>query len=715
MTAPEALKTLDLDIEGMTCTACARRIEKNLNKVEGVSAFVDFASERAHVTVASNVTRDQLVAVVVDAGYGVGSNRDELTSLAWRLWVGGALSLPLVLVGMVPAFMGALTALNWSLSWPMIAGLLALPVAAWVAWPFHSAAFKNLRQLTSTMDTLVSLGVLVAYIYSAWQLAIGGMESYFEVSAVVPTVVLFGRWLEVRTRRSATDSVRALLAAVPETAVVRRDGTQMTLPTAQVQLGDIVVVATGAKIPVDGVVHEGFGQLDNALITGESVPEEVLPGSQVAAGALNVGPSLVISATAISANSRISQIADLVREATAHKAKITSLTDRISVVFVPTVIAIAIVTFAVRALIGLGTDSALSAAIAVLVIACPCALGIAVPMSLAVATAVGAKRGIVIRDPDSLSLLSKVTQVVLDKTGTLTTGHLSVTSLHPLAGFHQPTAVALAAAVERSSTHPIAKAIAELDSTLMAEGVVEVAGKGVSGNITHFALGPNPTQVEVSRRAAETFSNAEELTAAISAAGPKSLAIVAIANQAILLIALDDALRPEAQAAIAQLHAIGVEPVLLSGDVQARVTDVAGQLSIAKFHAGVTPERKLAVIHEIKNSANGGLTAMVGDGLNDVAALAAADVGLAMGSGTHAAQSAAAITIVDDDPLCIPFALKLGRRTWRNIVQNLVWAFGYNIVLIPVAALGLLNPMLAGTAMAFSSISVVLNAIRLRY
>ena len=707
MTAPEALKTLDLDIEGMTCTACARRIEKNLTKVEGVNAYVDFASERAHLTVAAEVTREQLVAVVVDAGYGVGANRNELASLVWRLWVGAVLSLPLVVFGMVPALMPP----NWSL----IAAMISLPVAGWVAWPFHFAAFKNLRHLTSTMDTLVSLGVLVAYLYSAWQLASGGMESYFEVSAVVPTVVLFGRWLEVRTRRSATDSVRALLAAIPDTAVVRRDGEQITVPTAAVRLGDLVVIATGAKVAVDGVVLEGFGQLDNALMTGESVPEEVSPGTKVAAGALNVGPSLVISATAVSANSRISQIADLVREATAHKAKITSLTDRISVVFVPAVIGIAILTFTLRALIGLGSESALSAAIAVLVIACPCALGIAVPMSLAVATAVGARRGIVIRDPDALSLLGKVSQVVLDKTGTLTTGNLSVASLHPLAGFDQATAVALAAAIERNSTHPVAKAIASLDSSLTATSVVEVAGSGVAGKVAHLSPSPIETQVEVSRRAPETFRNVDELRAAIAEAGPKTLAIVSIENQAILLIALEDALRPEAAATIEQLQRIHVEPVLLSGDVEARVAAVANQLAIREFHAGVTPERKLAVILEIKASAKGGLTAMVGDGLNDVAALAGADVGLAMGSGTHAAQSAAAITIVDDDPLCIPFALKLGRRTWRNIVQNLVWAFGYNIILIPVAALGLLNPMLAGTAMAFSSISVVLNASRLRY
>ncbi|MCX8529610.1 MAG: HAD-IC family P-type ATPase, partial [Rhodoluna sp.] len=411
--SPSTNKTanLDLEIEGMTCTACARRVEKNLNKVEGVKAYVDFATEKAHVTLSAPVSRVDLIQVVVDAGYSVGNSKDTIKPLLWRLWVGALISAPLVIVSMVEAWMPP----NWNL----IAAIITLPVAAWVAWPFHVAAFKNLRQRTTTMDTLVSLGVIVAYGYSLFELLIGGMESYFEVSAVVPTVVLFGRWLEVMTRRSATDSVRALLSAIPDTAVVRRDGAQITIATNQVQVGDLIVVATGQKIAVDGVVVEGIGQLDNSLITGESVPEEVVLGAKVAAGALNVGPSLVIRATAISATSRIAQIADLVREATAHKAKIMSLTDRVSEIFVPSVIGIAIATYLGWVFIAGQSQVALSAAIAVLVIACPCALGIAVPMSLTVATSMGARRGIVIRNPDTLSILNRINKVVLDKTGTL--------------------------------------------------------------------------------------------------------------------------------------------------------------------------------------------------------------------------------------------------------------------------------------------------------
>ncbi|WP_138274863.1 heavy metal translocating P-type ATPase [Rhodoluna limnophila] len=692
------VKSLDLDIEGMTCTACSRRVEKSLNKIDGVSAYVDFASEKAHLTLSAAVDRADLVKAVEDAGYAVGAERNELKSTLVRLWVGAVIALPVALISMVHDWMPP----NWNL----IAAIATLPIVIWVAWPFHSAALKNLKHRATTMDTLVSLGVIIAYGYSLIELLMGGHEAYFEVAAVVPTVVLLGRWLELRTRRSATDSVRALLSAIPDTAVVRRGDQQLTVATNQVLVGDLVIVASGQKVPVDGTVVEGHSQIDNSLITGESVPTEAAVGMTVAAGSLNLGASLVIKTTAASANSRISQIADLVREATAHKAKISSLTDKISAVFVPAVIAISILTFAAWWLIGGDAQAGLRAGIAVLVIACPCALGIAVPMSLAVATSVGARRGIVIRNPDALSLLSKVKSVLLDKTGTLTTGQLRVAKTIPLAGFDEPRAIALAAAIERNSVHPIAKAIAALDSSLSAEGVIETAGTGVSGRVDGVA-------VEVSRRDASTFSNLDALVAAIAQAGPRSLAITSIDNQAVLLIALEDHLRQEALGTISKLKELGIEPILLSGDVEARVASVAKELGIETYFAGVAPEQKLDVVSEIKTKAPGGLIAMVGDGLNDVAALAGADVGLAMGSGTHAAQSAAAITLVDDDPLSIPYALSLGRRTWSNIKQNLGWAFGYNVILIPVAALGLLNPMLAGTAMAFSSISVVLNALRL--
>ena len=686
----------------MTCTACARRVEKNLNKLEGVSAFVDFASEKAHIQAAPQVTQDQLIQAVEDAGYKVGSNRSELDSLLWRLWVGAIIAAPVAIISMFHQLMPP--------NWHTIAAIATLPIATWVAWPFHSAAFKNLKLKTTTMDTLVSLGVIVAYVYSVIQLFIGGMDVYFEVAAVVPTIVLFGRWLEVRTRRSATDSVRALLSAIPETAEVRRDGLQLTIPTNQVKLGELVVVATGQRIPIDGAVFEGASHIDNSLITGESVPEEVQPGSQVHAGSVNLGATLLITATAVSASSRISQIADLVREATAHKTKITSLTDKISEIFVPSVIALSLATYLIWAFVIGDSQQGLSAAIAVLVIACPCALGIAVPMSLVVATSLGAKRGIVIRNPDTLSLLNKVGKIVLDKTGTLTTGQLRVSNTFALAGTNPAKITAIAAAIERSSAHPIAKAISALDNSLIATDVVETAGTGVQGTVP-FTQGQEVTAL-VSRYSKDTFKNQQELDQALELAGAKSLVVVSVNQVAMLLIALEDDVRGESKEAIESLKRLEIEPILMSGDAAARVKAVADELAISNFYAEVSPEQKLSKINEIKS--DGVVTAMVGDGLNDVAALAGADVGIAMGSGTHAAQSAAAITIIDDNPEAIAYALTLSKRTWSNIKQNLAWAFGYNVILIPVAALGFLNPMLAGTAMAFSSVSVVANALRLK-
>jgi Cu+-exporting ATPase len=680
----------------MTCTACARRVEKTLNKVPGVNAYVDFASETAHVTSGTEVSREQLVQAVRDAGYEVGNDRGKLTHMIWRLVIGALIAIPVAVISMVHEL--------WPDNWTLIAAFLTLPIATWVAWPFHQAAFKNLKLKTATMDTLVSLGVLVSYLYSVSQVFTNSHRVYFEVAAVIPTVVLFGRWLEVRTRRSATDSVKALLSAIPETALVRRGSSQEEVPTNQVVLGDLVVVATGQRIPVDGLVVEGIGQVDNSLITGESVPVEVLTQSKVSAGSLNIGSALVVQTTAVSASSRIAQIADLVREATAQKTKIGSITDRISAVFVPAVIVLSILTLLFWSFVLGDSEQGLSAAIAVLVIACPCALGIAVPMSLVVATSMGAKQGIVIRNPDTLSLLSKVTKVVLDKTGTLTTGQLEVTKIIALGNTDKQQAIAMAAAVERSSTHPLAKAIASQDQTLTATHVKEIPGHGVSGSISG-------QETTVTRSKSLTVTNKEELEEAINQAGAASIAVVSWDNQARLVIALSDGIRSESAKAITQLKALNVEPILLSGDASSRVSEVANELGIEIYFGEVTPEEKLEKIKSLKNDTS--VVAMVGDGLNDVAALAGADVGIAMGSGTHAAQSAAAITIVDDNPLAISYALSLARRTWANVRQNLVWAFGYNVVLIPVAAVGLLDPMYAGTAMAFSSISVVLNALRL--
>jgi Cu+-exporting ATPase len=692
---PGAGRSLEIDIEGMTCTACARRIEKNLNKLQGVSAYVDFASEKAHLTVSQDVTHELLVQSVEESGYSVGSGRSEITTLKWRVAVGVILSTPIVAMSMIPALMVNM--------WLIAA--LTLPVAAYVAWPFHSAAIKNLRHFASTMDTLVSLGVLVAFGYSLLSLLSGNTETYFEVAAVVPTVVLIGRWLEVRTRRSATDSVRALLSAIPSTANVRRDGVQITIPANQIVKGDVVSIAAGERLPVDGIVIEGSGVLDNSLITGESVPDHVAQAMSVSAGSLNLSGSFLLQATAVTGNSRISQIADLVREATATKAKITSITDRISTYFVPGVILVAILTYLFWFLAVGNTAQALSASIAVLVIACPCALGIAVPISLAVATAQGAKRGMVIRNPDALAVLNKVDTIVLDKTGTLTDGMLQVHSSIPLGSVQAGEAQQIAAALERGSNHPIAKALAGLGSAKIATELNEIAGVGLTGLV-------EGQKYSIGYQESARLSNQKDLDQAIARSGAMTLAVLTRGDEALMLFTLSDRLRPEAKQSIERLKALGIEPIVMSGDVTARVRDVANELDIERWHARVSPENKLQLLADLKSL--GKTTAMVGDGLNDVAALAGADVGIAMGSGTHAAQSAAAVTLLDDSPLGISYAMDLSRRTWRNIRQNLIWAFGYNIILIPVAALGLLNPMLGGAAMAFSSISVVLNALRLR-
>ena len=683
-------KLVELEIEGMTCTACARRVEKNLNKVPGVTAYVDFATEKAHVTLSQIVDNNQLIAAVESAGYKVGQTKSELKSLRVKILIGSVLSAFTMLLGMTPFPNSA---------WWLFA--LATPVVFWVAADFHIAALKNLRHLDTTMDTLVSLGSLVAYGYSVYLLLMGHPHLYFEVAAVVPTVVLIGRYIEVKARRSATDSVRALLSAIPEKTTVLRDNQMLEIQTSEVKPGDEIFVAAGERVPVDAVALSA-GSIDNSSLTGESLPVEVSNGSEITAGATSLAGQLRVRATAVSAQSRISRIADLVREATSQKTKLTTLTDRISAVFVPSVIVLSIITFAAWVILTGDVQKGFETAVAVLVIACPCALGIAVPMSLVVATSVGAKLGIVIRNPDSLQTLAKVKRVVFDKTGTLTTGVLKVVKVTGLGGVDSATALRYAAAIERGSNHPVAKAISEADQILSATEIKEVAGSGLEG-LVETPQGP----LRVFAGKPGEYLNQDEVTRALASAGPNTLVVVAWEGWAHGLIELSDEARREAKQAVALLGQMGMETTLLSGDNPARVQKVAQELGIVNFKGGVSPEEKLT---ELKSDV---VTAMVGDGINDIAALAAADVGIAMGSGAHAAQAAAAITILDDNPADVPFALGLAKRTRANILQNLAWAFGYNLLLIPVAALGLLNPMLAGTAMALSSVSVVVNARRL--
>ena len=690
---------LELDIEGMTCTACARRVEKSLNKLPGISAYVDFATETAHLTYAGQPgseepNLDELKTAVESTGYKIGEGKSEQKSIKPKLITGAVLSVITVAISMIPAFRFA--------GWEWAALALSTPVMFYVSLPFHQATIKNLRFGSTTMDTLISLGSLVAYLYSVFNLFFGDPEQvYFEVAAVVPTVVLLGRYIELGARRSATDSVKALLSAIPETSIVIRDGERIEISTSEIRIGDHVVIPAGLTIPVDGIVIDGNATVDNSAITGESLPEEITTGSVVSGGGLNLNGSLVIEASSNSAGSRLGRIADLVREATSQKTKVAGLTDRISAVFVPAVIVIAVITYAVWAFGFNDPELAFQAAVAVLVIACPCALGIAVPMSLVVSAGNGAKRGIVIRNPDSLTDLSKIKQIVLDKTGTITYGKLAVNEVIEIAG-KKAEVLAKAAAVEKLSAHPIAKAIADLDHSLSATDAEETAGFGISGVI-------DGTRITVSKNTEVT--NSAELQKVIDSIEAKSLVVISWDGLAQGVITLTDTVRDSAIEAIAELKNQNIEPIIVSGDNQAQVDAVAQQVGITRAYGDVSPEDKQSRVKALSSEQK---TAMVGDGLNDVAALAGADVGIAMGSGTRAAQSAAAITILDDNPLSIPYAMKLAKRTWANIVQNLGWAFGYNILLIPVAALGLLNPMLAGAAMGFSSISVVLNSWRLK-
>ena len=683
---------LELDIEGMTCTACARRVEKTLNKVDGVTAYVDFASEKAHLQFAGQIELEELKQAVESAGYKVGEGKEELKTLRPRLITGAVLSVLAILFSMVP---GIEFAGQQYLVWA-----LATPVILYVSFPFHAAAIKNLRHGDTTMDTLVSLGSSVAYLYSVYLVLTGSMHHYFEVSAVVPSVVLLGRFIEVRARRSATDSVRALLSAIPDSATVIRGDTREQVPTHTLKKGDLVAVVAGDRIPADGKLVSEFASVDNSTLTGESLPVELSAGANLSAGATVLSGEVLIELTASAGTSRLSRIADLVREATASKTQLGSLTDRISSFFVPSVIVISILTYLVWAFALGDTTRAFEAAVAVLVIACPCALGIAVPMSLVVATSLGTKKSVVIRNPDSLRLLAKIKKVVFDKTGTITDGKLHIVAAHGLGGVDGSEALNKAAAVEAGSKHPVAMAIAASGSSETATNIEELAGRGVAGDVGGL-------RVSVEKPGA--YENQSELDQLISQAGPNTLVVIAWEGWAHGLLELSDGIREGAKETVAELHDMGLRVAMLSGDNQRRVDAVATELGLDEALAGATPEGKLEYLASQTER-----LAMVGDGINDVAALAQADIGIAMGSGAQAAQAASAITILDDDPRKIPYSLKLGRRTYRNILQNLGWAFGYNVLLIPVAAAGLLNPMLAGVAMAFSSVSVVANALRMK-
>ena len=804
-----AEREIDLAVAGMTCASCVARVEKKLNRVPGVQATVNLALESAHVVVAhpedgsAPADDDALVAAVRAAGYDArvvrpafahagarapssavavehaghrpaasggemghspeemalagmshpGMEHDEAADtsaptdtrgddLRRRLWVAAVLAVPVVLLSMVPAlqFRG----------WQWVVAALALPVATWAAWPFHKAAWRAARHGSSTMDTLVSIGIIAATAWSLWALLFGGAgdlglrmhptlvpartgamsapELYFEVAAVVTTFLLAGRYAEHRARRRAGDALRALLDLGAKDVALLVDGVERRVPVSRLRVGDLFAVRAGEKIATDGVVVSGTASVDTSLLTGEPVPVDVGPDDEVTGATVSTSGHLVVRATRIGEQTRLAQIGRLVAAAQTGKAPVQRLADRISAVFVPAVLGLAVVTLAVWLGTGHGVQEAFTAAVAVLIIACPCALGLATPTALLVGTGRGAQLGILISGPEVLERTRAADTVVLDKTGTLTQGRMALVDVVPAPRASRDEVLAWASAVERLSEHPVAAAIAAAaseqgralalppsDATDGVTGFVTVPGRGVAGDVrrgdeTRRVLVGSPAYLHDA--GIDTTALDAALEAAEADGGTAVMAGWDGAARGVLV--LRDPLKPTSAQAVAELRSLGLRPVLLTGDNAGAAQAAAREAGIAAQDvvAQVLPEDKVAAVARLQ--AQGRTVAMVGDGVNDAAALATADLGLAMGTGTDVAMQAADLTLVRGDLRSAPQAIRLSRGTLRVIKQNLFWAFAYNVAAIPLAAFGLLNPMIAGAAMAFSSVLVVSNSLRLR-
>ncbi|WP_341928644.1 heavy metal translocating P-type ATPase [Methyloversatilis discipulorum] len=712
---------LRLHIEGMTCASCVARVEKALNKVPGVlSVSVNLATETADIVSAAD-NLGALQAAVARAGYTawlpsalpVSAPVNTLPDW-WPVALAVALSLPLALpmVGML-----------WGAHWMLPGGLqflLATPVQFWLGARFYVAGWKALRAGSGNMDLLVALGTSAAWGLSVWlwlTAAPGAMPHlYFEASAVVITLVLLGKWLETRAKRQTTDAIRALNALRPDTARVRRDGVEVELPLAQVALGDEVVIRPGERVPVDGDIVDGASQVDESLITGESLPVAKQAGDRVTGGAVNGEGRLVVRTRAIGAETVLARIVRLVESAQAKKAPIQRLVDQVSAVFVPVVIALAVLTFGGWMIAGAGVETALLNAVAVMVIACPCALGLATPTAIMVGTGAAARHGILIKDAEALEIAHRVSVVAFDKTGTLTEGRPELVAFEPASGAPGEL-LALAAALQAGSEHPLARAVtaaAEREGVVVpaASELSAVAGRGVSAAVAGrvLRLGSSRYMEKLGVDLSALAARAAQLQG--EGRTVSWLADLTEAPRLVGLLAFGDTLKASAARAVGRLQAGGVRTVLVSGDNRGAAAAVAAQLGMSDVRAEVLPEHKAEVVAELKQG--GAVVAMVGDGINDAPALAAADVGIAMSTGTDVAMHAAGLTLMQGDPARVADALDISRRTWTKIRQNLFWAFAYNVVGIPLAAAGMLNPVIAGAAMAFSSFSVVSNALLLR-
>ena len=744
MTAPAAQppeRLIELEIGGMTCASCAMRIERKLNKLDGVTATVNYATEKAQISASSAVEAATLIAEVEKTGYtaalpkaespetedGAEAPDAELTALRHRLVGAIVLSVPVIAMAMVPA----LQFTYWQ--WASLA--LAAPVIVWAAWPFHKAAWMNLRHGAATMDTLISVGTGAAFLWSLYALFLGtagtpGMTHpfslsiapsdgasniYLEVAAGVTMFILAGRYFEKRSKRRAGAALRALLELGAKDVAVVRGAVETRIPVSELRTGDEFVVRPGEKIATDGVVVAGTSAVDASMLTGESVPVEVTEGDAVTGATVNAGGRLVVRATRVGADTQLAQMAKLVEDAQSGKAEVQRLADRVSAVFVPVVIAIAVGVLGAWLGAGAGPSAAFTAAVAVLIIACPCALGLATPTALLVGTGRGAQMGILIKGPEVLESTRKVDTVVLDKTGTVTTGKMTLVDVITGADTNRAELLLLAGALENASEHPIAQAIAqgavhEVGVLPTPEDFANVEGTGVQGVVEGRA-------VVVGREAllADWAQHlTPELAAAKSAAEAQGRTAVAVGwdGQARGVLVVADTVKPTSVEAVRQLKDLGLTPVLLTGDNTTVARQIAAEVGIDEVIAEVLPQDKVDVITRLQGE--GKAVAMVGDGVNDAAALAQADLGLAMGTGTDVAMEAADITLVRGDLRSAADAIRLARRTLGTIKTNLFWAFAYNVAAIPLAALGLLNPMLAGAAMAFSSVFVVGNSLRLR-